>query len=69
MKKASILLIVFFALAVCVTSCSKCYDCSHEVELETPNGIVIDTVTEDYCTASKGELDAKEADGYTCSAQ
>ena len=69
MKKASILFIVVFALAVCVTSCSKCYDCTYEIEVETPTGIVIDTVTEDYCTASKQELDDKEADGYTCSDQ
>lgn len=60
---------VFFLLAVLAfftTSCSQCYECTYEVEIEQNGQIVTDEVTEDLCTASADELAAKEADGYDC---
>lgn len=69
MKKASILSIVVFAFAVCFTSCSKCYDCESELEIINGQDTIIETQTDEFCTANKDEVDAKEEDGWTCSAQ
>jgi len=69
MKKASILSFVVFALAVCFTSCSKCYNCDIEYEIISGQDTIIDTQTDEICTASQEEVDEKEADGWACSAK
>lgn len=55
---------LFFAalLALGLTSCSSCYECSYETLVNgTP-----ETVTEDVCATAE-EIKIKEDAGYSCS--
>lgn len=52
----------FFFLALSVSSCTSCYECSYETLI---NGNA-ETVTEDVCATAE-EIQAKEDDGYSCS--
>lgn len=53
---------------VSMSSCSKCYKCSHYVYIDN-NGVTDSTETvEDFCTASAQELEDKEKEGETCTA-
>lgn len=67
MKKIALLSSVLLTLGL--LSCSKCYDCTRQVEITDGNGNVIDTSeqSEEVCTADDNEIDNKEADGYDCS--
>jgi len=66
-------LFALFLFATLSFSCSKCYDCTTQVEIEITdeNGNVTgtdsQTVSEEICTADENEVDNKEADGYSCS--
>jgi hypothetical protein len=68
MKKNLFFVVFIFAFTLILTSsCSKCYNCSYEVEIDTGNGNTEkETVNEDFCTASQDELQQKENDGYKC---
>ncbi len=50
-----------------MVSCSKCYECRVPVEVRTPDTTYVEYQEESLCTADQKELEAKEADGYTCS--
>lgn len=71
MKKIVLSVIVIAATGFILSSCSKCYECTteHEVEVVTPDTsyITTETSTEDYCTADESEIQQKEEDeGATC---
>lgn len=74
MKKLALVAIPLFLFAVALSSCSSCYDCEQQVEIEVtqPDGSVVtetETATDELCTASNSEVDDKESDGFTCSRQ
>ena len=50
------------------TSCSRCYECTEQVEVEDGNGVVIDTIetVESVCTANEREIEDREKNGATC---
>lgn len=62
MKKVGLYLVFIMV----ITSCSKCYECSHLVVVEIGNSIMIDTVNEEFCTVLEEEIEAKEIEGYNC---
>ena len=73
MRKIALLIITIASTGFIVTSCSKCYECTteHEVEVITPDTsyVTTETSTEDYCTADSDEIAQKEEDeGSTCTA-
>lgn len=59
---------LFLISALTFTSCSKCYNCTHKVDILDANGNVIaqEDAAEDFCTSSSSELQAKEDEGFTC---
>lgn len=65
MKKSQFNIMAILILTIGLASCSKCYECSYEVEV----GNDTETVSEDFCTASSDELKEKEEEGYTCSSK
>jgi hypothetical protein len=65
MKVKTLLLII--TVAMYATSCSKCYECTHEVEIESGGTTTISTSEpKEYCTANGEEIEELEADGNTC---
>lgn len=58
--------LVFVAATFAFTSCSQCYECSYELESNIGGTTVIDTVTEEVCTATGDEITEYENNGYTC---
>ena len=74
MKKLSIALVAGFMMAGIFSSCSNCYDCEQEVEIEVtqPDGSVTtetEIATDEFCTASNSEVEDKETEGFVCSQQ
>lgn len=69
MKNIFTFLLVASFFGIIGTSCSKCYDCSRSVVIEDSQGNPIDTTnsSEEVCTADEGEIDNREAEGYSCS--
>ncbi len=55
------------------TSCSKCYECTRQIEVEVDkdgDGVFETEVRDDIdevCTANKKEVNDKEDDGWSCS--
>ncbi len=73
MKKNLFIVLVVVLSGLMFTSCSKCYECTteHEVEVITPDTSYVtqETSTEDYCSSSAEEVAQKEADeGSVCTA-
>ena len=66
MKKLFFYSAFFTLILIGISSCSKCYDCSYETEIESNGVIVKDTVTDEFCTASSDEIKQKENEGQTC---
>jgi len=71
MKKTTFTVLTILASGLIFTSCSKCYECTteHEVEVITPdtNYVTVETSSEDYCSSSSEEVAQKEADeGAVC---
>lgn len=71
MKKITFTAITILASGLIFTSCSKCYECTTEHEVESIVGTdtltTLETSTEDYCTADDGEIEQLEKDqGATC---
>ncbi len=68
MKKMKLAMVIglvgMFGLGL--SSCSQCYTCEAPVSITTSSGTTQEMQQEDFCTASPQELEAKEADGYTC---
>lgn len=69
MKLTHTLLIALALTTVFISSCSKCYDCTYEYEIESNGTTTTETGSDDFCTASGDELEEKEDDGYTCTAK
>ena len=68
MKRVFQLAIAIFAFAL--TACSTCYECTYEVEVQSPSGaITTDTQSEEVCTSDAAEIDAREAEGQSCAAK
>lgn len=69
MKRAIGLLFIGTAMLIAGASCSKCYECQHQVVITDANGNPIDTTTkvEDVCTSNKSEINDKESQGFECS--
>lgn len=65
MKKL-VLIAAVLGLSFGISSCSKCYTCEAPVEISSSSGTTTEYQTEDFCTARPGDLEAKEANGYTC---
>lgn len=69
----SIHVILIGAILTALTSCSKCYECTRQIEIEVDkdgDGVFETEVRDDIdevCTANKKEVDDKEADGWSCS--
>lgn len=66
--------IIFYSLLlaftqVAISSCSKCYECSHVVYIEVNGVLDSTTATDEYCTADNSEIAEKEKQGYTCESQ
>ncbi|MBL4652715.1 MAG: hypothetical protein JKY53_07595 [Flavobacteriales bacterium] len=73
MKKITLFILTIASVSLLTTSCSKCYECTteHEVEVITPDTSYITTEesTEDFCTANSDEVKQKEdEEGATCTA-
>ncbi len=71
MKKIAFLVLAVISIGFVFTSCSKCYECTteHEVEVITTDTsyVTTESSTEDYCTANSDEVSQKEEDeGATC---
>ena len=67
MKQFRLILFGLIIFSQSIVSCSKCYECTYEYQIQTSNGTTTEQGKEDFCTASQDELKAKEADGYSCS--
>ena len=52
---------------ISLSACSQCYECTYEVEIQSPGGqVTTSTESESVCTSDQSEIDAREADGQTC---
>lgn len=61
---------LILSIALCgFSSCSKCYDCVHTIDVLDGNGNVIDQteVHESVCTADQDEIQRRENEGAVCS--
>ena len=59
--------ILAVAAVVGLSSCSTCYECTYEVEIQSPNGqVTTETEVEPICTSDPAEIDAREAEGQVC---
>lgn len=64
--KTLIALAIFGITTISFSACSQCYECSYELESTIGGTTVIDTVTEEVCTATGDEITEYESNGYTC---
>jgi len=70
MKKLILPSAIALLMAIGMSSCSKCYECAHEVPIYDGSGnqIGTETVTEpEFCTGNNEEVDDKEDNGFVCS--
>lgn len=67
MKHKIYTILFITVLSLGLASCSKCYDCTHEIEIEYKGQTTTTTSDpESYCTTTGEEIDQLENDGYTC---
>jgi hypothetical protein len=58
--------LVFSLLVFALSACSQCYECTHTVEIISNGQVIEEEATEEFCTATPSEIDAKEAAGFDC---
>ena len=73
MRKIALFIVTIISTGFIITSCSKCYECTteHDVEVITPDTsyTTTESSSEDYCSADADEISQKEEDeGSTCTA-
>ena len=70
MKTLAFALVLFLGVSLSLTSCSKCYECTHEIVIEV-NGQQETTTSdpEEVCTADDSEIEDRENNGHTCVAK
>ena len=67
------LFIILLAAMQSLASCSKCYECTRQIEVEVDKDgdgvpeIELVEDTDDICTANKKDVDSKENEGWSCS--
>ncbi len=67
MKNTGITLLLFFAGALTFSSCSKCYECTREIEIQSGGQTVaVEEDTDEFCTVDENEVDLRRADGENC---
>jgi outer membrane protein assembly factor BamE (lipoprotein component of BamABCDE complex) len=69
MKNLKSLLPAAIVLILSFSSCSKCYDCTYEVEIQSNGQTQTTTATDEFCTASADEVNERESKGQKCTAQ
>ena len=71
MKKLMFFALISSSTMLFSSACSTCYECEEDVVLTDNSGNPIDTTTnsDEFCTADKGEVTAREDDGAICRVQ
>lgn len=67
MKNTGIALSLFFGLSFAFSSCSKCYECTREIEIQSGGQTVaVEEDTDEFCTADDWEVDSRRESGEDC---
>ncbi len=67
MKYNSIIITAFFGLTFFVSSCSKCYECTREIEIQSGGQtIAVEEDIDEFCTTDDSEVDSRREVGEDC---
>lgn len=67
MKNTGNTLFLFFTLVLAFSSCSKCYECTRQIEIQSGGQTVaVEEDTDEFCTADDWEVDARREEGEDC---